>query len=180
MLPDTSGLSLSDDIFNTDENPNDSDISPLAASFPALGLQTPVHPHPPTTPHFVIASSGECEVHTPTTPTPGPVLTDDTGTLTNEGEVPSELSSKLRRASCSRKNFGVNLCRYVFSSEVRATSNVSGSVSKDKLGPLKMGAIRRAVFTMWPLEPSEKEQTEWRKVVVTIDEANRRLKRSKK
>ena len=96
MLPDTSGLSLSNYIFNTDEN---SDVSLLPAPFTALGLQTPVHPHPPTTPCFVIASSAECEVHTPTTPTPGPVLTDGTGTLTNEGEVPSE-SSKLRRASC--------------------------------------------------------------------------------
>ena len=73
----------------------------------------------------------------------------------------------------------------MFSSDVQATSNVSANVSKDKLymynvDPLKMGAIRRAVFTMWPLEPSEEEQTEWRKVVVAIDEANRCLKRSKK
>ena len=92
--------------------------------------------------------------------------------MTNEGEVPTELAVAMTRESCSRKNFGVNLCRHLFPADVRANSNVSGSWNKTKLDPIKMGAIRRAVFTMWSLEPSENEQAEWRKVVVAIDEAN--------
>ena len=35
------------------------------------------------------------------------------------------------------------------------------------------------VFALWSVGPSEKEEHEWRKVVIAIDEANRRLNRPK-
>jgi hypothetical protein len=41
-----------------------------------------------------------------------------------------------------------------------------------------MDAIKRTVFALWSLEPGEKEEKEWRQVVIAIDEANRRLNRA--
>ena len=158
---------------------NDSDVTPLPSPLPPLSSLP--QPDPP---RCIIAAG-----NTPSTPQLGQPrfvsnktptrAVDGTGTLTKEGDIPSEVSVTMRRTSCSRKNFGVQLCRYLFPPEVRATSNVSGSMNKQQLDTLKVAAIRRAIFALWPLKAGEEEKQEWRKVVVAIDEANRRLKRKK-
>ena len=102
---------------------------------------------------------------------------DGTVTLIDNRDIPTDIAGLIRRASCSRKNFGVKLCRALFTAQERANCNVSGSLSKRPLDRNKVDAIRRAVFALWSLEPAEEEPIEWRRVVVAIDEANRRLNR---
>ena len=178
----------SPDLFDTD----DDDIPPLPPPAPPLSSlphfrlsTTTAKPTTPTTPSspagipqgFVLAAGdvpptprSHTSILNPVTPFTG------NGCLTNDGEVPMDLALSVRRSSCSRKNFGVNLCRHLFPPDVRSSSNVSG-IGKKQLDPLRIAAIRRAAFSLWPLTPGQEEKKEWRTVVVAIDEANRRLNR---
>ena len=125
---------------NMDHNPNDTNIPPLPTPLPPLHSTEHEDVNPPPTQ----------ETTQFTTPASLPAL--ETSGLTTDGEVPTEVVVAIRRARGSRKNFGVKLCRHLFPTDVRATSNVPGSLNERKLDPKKMGAIRRAVFTMWSLE----------------------------
>ena len=97
-----------------------------------------------------------------------------------DNKVPTMFAVRLRKTSCSRNNFGVNLIRGLFTEEVRATSNIAGKKNKAKLDEIVVKVVREAVFDFWPLEAGENEEQEWGNVVKAIDEANRRLKRTKK
>ena len=96
---------------------------------------------------------------------------DGSVTLIDNRDIPTDVAGLIRRASCSRKNFGVKLCRALFTARERANCNVSGSLSKRQLDRNKVDAVRRAVFALWSLESAEEEPIEWRRVVIAIDEA---------
>lgn len=84
-----------------------------------------------------------------------------------------------RGKSCSRRNFAVNLVRYLFTSEDMAMSNCSGTRGKSRLEPERMAVVRRVTFALWPVEEKEDLGSEWAKCIYSIDEACRRLNRPK-
>ena len=86
---------------------------------------------------------------------------------------------KIKDSSSSRKNFAARLVRGYFPEEERARCNVRGRGGKGKLNSIKMDIVKRKVFDIWPLNPSETEKTAWAQCVCAIDEANRRLNRKK-
>ena len=69
----------------------------------------------------------------------------------------------------------MNLVRNIFDEETRKRSNVSGKLGKQRMNPVLMEYIKSLSFQYYPLEAFEKEQVEWSKCVVAIDESNRRL-----
>ena len=86
---------------------------------------------------------------------------------------------KLRYISASRKNFATNVMRKLFTRAEREISNVKGVLGKSQLDPLKVEYIKSVTFKMYPLEEKESESSAWSKCVSAMDEANRRLYRSK-
>ena len=88
---------------------------------------------------------------------------------------------RLKNEASSRKNFAVKLCRQLFTEEERSKSNVSGKKGgKAQLNPVKIDIVRTKTFAMFPTETGGSEKKAWSQCVVAIDEANRRLNRSKK
>ena len=84
-----------------------------------------------------------------------------------------------RGKSCSRRNFAVNLVRYLFTAEEMAQSNCSGTRGKGKLEQERLAIVRRTTLTLWPVEDRLQERAEWAKCIYSIDEACRRLNRPK-
>ena len=87
---------------------------------------------------------------------------------------PAKLQSLLKR-SCSRRNFAVNMVREMFDEDTMKRSNVAGKLGKLKMNPVLIEYIKSLTFQYYPIEPFEKEKTEWAKCVIAIDEGNRRL-----
>ena len=67
----------------------------------------------------------------------------------------------MRMKSCSRKNFAANLVRAVYKDSERATSNVNGRNGKNQLDPIRMKAIKEAIFKIYPCSTGETIPTEW-------------------
>ena len=84
-----------------------------------------------------------------------------------------------RGKSCSRRNFAVNLVRYLFTPEEMAQCNCSGTRGKGKLEQERLAIVRRTTLTLWPVEDRMQEKGEWAKCIYSIDEACRRLNRPK-
>ena len=84
-----------------------------------------------------------------------------------------------RGKSCSRRNFAVNLVRYLFTPEEMAHSNCSGTRGKGRLEQERLAIVRRTTLTLWPVEDKLQEKGEWAKCIYSIDEACRRLNRPK-
>ena len=76
--------------------------------------------------------------------------------------------------SCSRKNMSVHLTRWLFSEQVRMTSNVSGR-KKRQLDPKIISYIKSTAFKYFPSLHSDIAK-EWADCIVAIDESCRRLK----
>jgi len=55
------------------------------------------------------------------------------------------------------------------------TSNVNGKLSKRKLNPEMVAAIKVATLRMWPLQAHETDKTAWRACRKAIDSAGRQL-----
>ncbi len=66
----------------------------------------------------------------------------------------------------------------LFTIEERVTSNCRGSLGKPPLDPIRLEAVRQAVFELLPCEESQMEAV-WCSCVTCIDTANRGLKRRK-
>ena len=94
-------------------------------------------------------------------------------------EFDPEYLAVTRGKSCSRRNFAVNLVRYMFTTEEMARSNCSGTRGKARLEGERMAAVKRATFVLWPMASREEEKGEWGKCIYSIDEACRRLNRPK-
>ena len=84
-----------------------------------------------------------------------------------------------KRESISRPNFATTLVWNFFKKEVRITSNVAGKCGKNQLNKDMMAAIKVTTFRMWPLKITEEEKNAWRLCTKAIDEAGRRLYRSR-
>ena len=82
-----------------------------------------------------------------------------------------------RGKSCSRRNFAVNLVRYLYTPEEMAQCNCSGTRGKAKLEQERLAVVRRTTLTLWPVEDLAQERSEWGKCIYSIDEACRRLNR---
>ena len=67
------------------------------------------------------------------------------------------------------------MVRHLFSKEERIQSNVNGR-GKSMLNPLYMAYVKEKSFEFFPLDTGEKMVEKWAECVVSIDEANRRLK----
>jgi len=81
---------------------------------------------------------------------------------------------RIKAASSSIKNFAARLNSEIFTTTERSTQNVNG-VGKPKLNEVKIAAIREAVFSSYPVELAEQEDT-WKSCKVAIDTMNRKLK----
>ena len=68
--------------------------------------------------------------------------------------------------------------RQLFTVEDRKTSNVNGK-NKKQLDPMKIAFVRKVTFQQYPLKGEESEKKAWGSCVEAIDEANRRLNRTK-
>ena len=106
-------------------------------------------------------------------------------------EVPSSIAlssgilengdiQRIKRISCSRKNFASRLVRELFDEPTRRKSNVKGKLGKLQLNPVLIDYVKSLTFQYYPLEQFEKENNEWAECIVAIDEANRRKPKSKK
>ena len=84
-----------------------------------------------------------------------------------------------RGKSCSRRNFAVNLVRYLFTTEEMAQSNCSGTRGKTRLEQERLEVVRRVTLALWPVDDRTQERGEWCKCIYSIDEACRRLNRPK-
>ena len=92
----------------------------------------------------------------------------------------SSLLAAVRLKSCSRKNFGANMVRSVFTTHERVSSNVSGRYDKPKLDPIRIKSVKEATFKMYPCSVGESEAEEWQDCITAIDETCRRIKRKPK
>ena len=90
---------------------------------------------------------------------------DDDGGILRAGLV-----RKLRKNSCSRRNFAAKLVEVLFDKDTRKRSNVAGKWGKRKLNPILMDYIKSLSFQ---LEEGEKQSNEWAQCVVAIDKMNR-------
>ena len=81
----------------------------------------------------------------------------------------------IQKNSCSRRNFAVNLVRNIFDEDTRKLSNIGGKLGKLKMNPVLMEYVKSLTLQYYPLEPFEKEKTEWSKCIIAVDESNRRL-----
>ena len=95
------------------------------------------------------------------------------------GLLRPELIRQLSIKSCSRKKFAAKLIEVTFDKETRSRSNVAGKLGKLKLNAILIDYIKSLVFQHFPLEEGEKQETEWARCVVTIDEKNHRLNKTK-
>jgi len=93
----------------------------------------------------------------------------------DRGILRAELVRRLRKKSCSRRNFAAKLVEVLFDKDIRKTSNVAGKWGKRKLNPILIQYIKSLSFQHFPLEEGETQNTEWARCVVAIDEKNRRL-----
>jgi len=105
---------------------------------------------------------------------------EEVATSSSGGLLSPQLVKKLRMNSCSRRNFSAKLVAVLFDVQTRKCSNVSGKLGKMKLNPILIAHIKALAFQHFPLEQDEREETEWAKCVVAIDEKNRRLNKSNK
>ena len=94
------------------------------------------------------------------------------------GLLRPELIRQLSIKSCSRKKFAAKLIEVTFDKETRSRSNVAGKLGKLKLNAILIDYIKSLVFQHFPLE-GEKQETEWARCVVAIDEENCRLNKTK-
>lgn len=67
------------------------------------------------------------------------------------------------------------MVREMFDEDTMKRSNVAGKLGKLKMNPVLIEYIKSLTFQYYPIEPFEKEKTEWAKCVIAIDEGNRRL-----
>ena len=120
---------------------------------------------------------------TPTSETNAPVSIATieevrTSETENEGILRAELVRKLRRKSCSRRNFSAKLNEVLFDKDTRKRSNVAGKMGKLRLNPILMDYIKSLAFQHFPLEKDENQNSEWARCIIAIDEENRRLNKN--
>lgn len=80
-----------------------------------------------------------------------------------------QLIRQLHIKSCFRKNFAAKLVEVTYDKETRSRSNVAGKLGKVKLNPILR---QHQIFSIphFPLEEGEKQETEWARCVMAIDE----------
>ena len=83
--------------------------------------------------------------------------------------------TKIFNKSCSRRNMAANLVRALFNEDNSKQCNVSGR-GKEMLDSVVVGFVKNVCFQFFPLSGSEKQEDEWGKCVVSIDESSRRLR----
>ena len=106
-------------------------------------------------------------------------ITSSSENVASGGLLRPELITRLRIKSCSRKIFVAKLNEVTFDKETRSRSNVAGKFGKLKLNPILIEYMKSLVFQHYPLEEGEKQEIEWARCVVAIDEKNRRLNKAK-
>ena len=113
-------------------------------------------------------------------PIPPVVSTEEvTSDADNGGLLRADLVRKLRKGSCSRRNFSAKLVEVLFDKETRKRSNVAGKLGKMKLNPILMEYIKSLSFQHFPIEEDKSVEGEWSRCVIAIDEKNRRLNKGK-
>ena len=114
-------------------------------------------------------------------PIPPVVSTEEvTSDADNGGLLRADLVRKLRKNSCSRRNFSAKLVEVLFDKETRRRSNVAGKLGKMKLNPILMEYIKSLSFQHFPIEEDESVESEWSRCVIAIDKKNRRLNKAGK
>jgi len=108
---------------------------------------------------------------TPTSETNAPVSIATieevrTSETENEGILRAELVRKLRRKSCSRRNFSAKLNEVLFDKDTRKRSNVAGKMGKLRLNPILMDYIKSLAFQHFPLEEDENQNSEWARFII--------------
>ena len=96
------------------------------------------------------------------------------GSAASGGILDDSDVQRIKRKSCSRKNFSSRLVRELFDDDTRRKSNVAGKLGKLKLNPVLIDYVKSLSFQYYPLEQHEKEKDAWSKCVIAIDECNRR------
>jgi len=83
-------------------------------------------------------------------PIPPVVSTEEvTSEADNGGLLRADLVRKLRKSSCSRRNFSAKLVEVLFDKETRKRSNVAGKLGKMKLNPILMEYIKSLSFSIF-------------------------------
>ena len=82
----------------------------------------------------------------------------------------------------SKVNLAVQLVERLYSWKERATSNCSGDhrYGKKKLSLIRMTAVKDALYEIYPVRLSEKEETVWKEFKTAIDSSCRQLNKPKK
>ena len=98
----------------------------------------------------------------------------------SSGILENSDTQRIKRISCSCKNFASRLVSELFDEPTRRKSNVKGKLGKLQLNPVLINYVKSLTFQYYPFEQFEKENNEWAECIVAIDEANRRKPKSKK
>ena len=96
-------------------------------------------------------------------------------------KIQREVTEECYQKANSKVNLAVQLVKRVYSRKERATSNCSGDhrFAKKKLSPTRMTAVKDALYGIYPVRPSEKEETMWKEFKIAIDSSCRQLNKPK-
>ena len=96
-------------------------------------------------------------------------------------KIRREATEECYQKANSKVNLAVQLVKREYSRKERATSNSSGDhrFGKKKLSPTRMTAMKDALYRIYPVRPSEKEETVWREFKIAIDNSCHQLNKPK-
>ncbi|XP_077992782.1 uncharacterized protein LOC144446816 [Glandiceps talaboti] len=173
-----------------------SPLSDFIPSPPPMHPQYPpsMHPHyppsmrpqyPPPPPHYPPPQSRYPPPPQSQYPPPAPLQFNSDHNMSNDIHldedyvVPKELAERELALATSFTNYAKRLVFAVFAPDERRNRTVSGNstrgLAKYPLCPIKMSAVREALFTYHPqYVPADKRETEWKRCVVEIDKALRK------
>ena len=83
---------------------------------------------------------------------------------------------KIKTGCSSVGNFATKLLQDFFSKEQLVNRNCTGTRGKQILDPVKLGAVKKYVFKLYPAGGQGQADAQWRKCIVAIDEFLRRKK----
>ena len=93
-----------------------------------------------------------------------------------------DVTNDCYKKASSKANFAVQLVRRCYSRTERSTSNCSGDhrYRKRKLSPIRMEAVKKATFAVYPVKPGERREDAWKQYKIAIDTSCRQISRPKK
>ena len=101
---------------------------------------------------------------------------DDEGQIVKYSIKKNVIDKYLNKVGEGRPVMAKNLMAEIFSRRERKESNVNGRYNKPPLDPLRIAAVREAVFLLCHAAPNDQDQL-WKECISKIDRVNRDIDR---